>query len=116
MSALWRLGTGTAREIHEHLEDPMGRAYTTTATVLDRLFTKRLVSRKREGKAFVYRARLSQDVIERELAQQQVARLLGAEPLPAIATLVDAVESVDPELLDELARVVNARRRKSRGP
>jgi hypothetical protein len=32
-----------------------------------------------------------------------------------MANLVDAVESIDPDLLDELARQVNARRRSRRG-
>ncbi|MBN8465227.1 BlaI/MecI/CopY family transcriptional regulator [Corallococcus exiguus] len=116
LGVLWQLGTATARDIHERMGAPTGLAYTTTATVLGRLFAKRLVGRKRQGKAFVYRARVSQEAVGRERAQQQVARLLGQEPLSAIATLVDAVESVDPELLEELARVVNARRRKNRGP
>ena len=36
-------------------------------------------------------------------------------PLPAMATLVDAMESMDSALLDELAREVAARRRRRRG-
>lgn len=115
MNALWQVGSDTARGIHERIGEPNGLAYTTTATVLDRLFVKGLVGRKREGKAFVYHALISRAVVERERAQQQVARLLGDEPLPAIATLIDAVESFDPDLLDELARLVNERRRKNRG-
>jgi hypothetical protein len=40
-----------------------------------------------------------------------VTRLIGHDPDPAIACLVEAIESLDPDLLDELARATAARRR-----
>jgi len=42
-------------------------------------------------------------------------RLLGARPHTAVAALVEAVESIDPRLLDELERAVAARRRSKHG-
>lgn len=89
--------------------------YTTTAKVLDRLHAKGLVSRKRVGKAFFYRAAVEREIVERARAKKSIGGLLGLQPRPAIATLVDAVEAIDPDLLDELARVVAARRRSRRG-
>jgi predicted transcriptional regulator len=114
--ALWELGSGTARDVHTRVGAPQDLVYTTTAKVLDRLHDKGLVSRERSGKAFVYRPARKRETVERERAHVSLARLLGAEPRPAIATLVNAVESIDPELLDDLARAVAARRRSRRGP
>jgi hypothetical protein len=37
-------------------------------------------------------------------------------PRPAVATLVEAMESLDPGLLDELERAVAARRDRHDGP
>ena len=48
-------------------------------------------------------------------ATHLLGRLFGDAPRPAIAMLVEAVESLDPELLDELGRAVTARRRSRRG-
>jgi predicted transcriptional regulator len=115
LAALWDLGSATAREIHGRVGEPNGLAYTTTATVLDRLHAKGFVARERVGKAFVYQARVKRQVVEQARAKRSVAWLLGREPRPAIATLVEAVEAVDPNLLDELARVVAARRKVRRG-
>ncbi len=111
LAALWDLGSGTARDIHTQVGARNHLAYTTTAKVLDRLHAKGLVARTLRGKAFVYRAKAKRDHVLRALARKTLARFLGPQPEPAIATLVDAVESVDPKLLDELARLVEARRR-----
>ena len=113
--ALWDLGAGSAREIHAKVGAPGGRAYTTTATVLDRLHVKGLVSRERRGRAFIYRPRIKRAVVERARARQSVERLLGPGPEPPMAALVDAVESIDPKLLDDLARAVAARRKRRDG-
>jgi hypothetical protein len=53
--------------------------------------------------------------VESARAKQAVSRLLGATPRAAVAALVDAVDDFDPQLLDELERAVNARRRSKRG-
>jgi predicted transcriptional regulator len=113
MVVLWDLGTATAREIHARVGEPGGLAYTTTATVLDRLTQKGCCSRLRLGKAFTYRAELSRDDVDRARARDTINRLVADDPVPAIACLVEAIESLDPELLAELARVT-AERRKAR--
>lgn len=115
LSALWDLGRASAREIHDVVGEPVGLVYTTIAKVLDRLHEKGLVERVREGRAFVYRATATRNRIDKARASTSLRRLLGPEPRPAIATLVAAVEAIDPELLDELGRAVAARKRARRG-
>jgi BlaI family penicillinase repressor len=115
MTALWDMGEGSARAVHERIGVPDGLVYTTTAKVLDRLHAKGLVSRRLMGKAFIYWPAVKQQTVDRARARRALERLLGAAPRPAIANLVEAVADLDPELLDELARIVNARRRSRRG-
>lgn len=109
MSVLWELGTATVREVHERVGANL--AYTTTATVLDRLCDKGYCSRLRLGKSFSYRAEVPREDVDRARARETVARLIADDPVPAIACLVEAIESLDPELLAELARVTAARRK-----
>ena len=116
LEAVWALDEPTAREVHERVGEPRGLVYTTIAKVLDRLHDKGLVARHKVGQAFVYRAKRERGLVTRALTRDVIGRVLGSEPKPAIAALVDAVEEIDPALLDELARTVNARRRKRRGP
>jgi len=115
LAAVWQLGSASAREVREIVGRSSDLAYTTTATVLDRLHEKGLVTRAKVGRAFVYRPRETRETVERARAQTTLRELLGRDPRPAIATLVDAMESIDPELLDELARAVKSRRRVRRG-
>jgi BlaI family penicillinase repressor len=103
-------GTASARDVYAQVGAADGLAYTTIAKVLDRLHAKGLVARKRKGMAFVYRPRLTRAVIEFARARVWLSKLLGPTPRPAVATLVEALESLDPELLDELERAVAARR------
>jgi predicted transcriptional regulator len=115
LRALHERGSASVREVYDAIGEPNGLVYTTVAKVMDRLLAKRLVARKRAGRAFVYVARISSADLERGRASRMLDGLLGPEPYPAIASLVDAVEARDPHLLDELARLVNARRRSRRG-
>jgi len=104
------LGVACARDVYLQVGEADGLAYTTIATVLDRLHAKGLVTRKRKGTAFVYRPRIARGLIEVARARVSLSKLLGPAPRPAVATLVEAMESLDPGLLDELERAVAARR------
>ena len=115
LAAVWDAGSASAPDVHAAVGIPRGLAYTTVAKVLDRLRAKGLLARRRAGKAFVYTAKVRREHIERARAGDVLRRLLGPEPAPAIATLVDAIESIDPDLIAELSRQVAARRRSRRG-
>jgi len=115
LANLWDIGTASARDIHRQVGEPAGLVYTTTAKVLDRLHDKGLVTRERRGKAFSYRARIARAVVDQARARTALSRLFGSRPHAAVATLVEAVESIDPKLLDELERAVAARRRSRHG-
>ncbi len=115
LSKLWDLGSASVRDVHGELERPDGLVYTTIAKVIDRLRGKGLIERERHGKAFLYRAKVAREDVERARAKNAVSRLLGPAPRAAVAALVDAVDAVDPRLLDELEQAVAARRRAKRG-
>lgn len=115
LAELWQLGAASVRELHDRLGAKQGLVYTTTAKVVDRLREKGLIQRQRTGNAFVYRSRVAREEVERARARNAVTRLLGATPRAAVAALVEAVDDVDPALLDELERAVLARRRTKDG-
>jgi len=117
LAKLWELGVGSVRELHEQLGQRDGLVYTTTAKVVDRLREKGLIERQPRGRAFIYRPRVAREEVENARARKAVSRLFGATPAPhaAVAALVDAVDAVDPKLLDELERIVIARRRSKDG-
>jgi predicted transcriptional regulator len=109
--ALWELGPLSGRDIHGRIGVPLGLVYTTTAKVLDRLHLKGLVARQRQGRVFVFSACAPRATVERARAVKTLTGLFGDEARPALAALVDAVEAIDPRLLDDLARAIEARRK-----
>ncbi|PMS14568.1 hypothetical protein C0Z18_31045 [Trinickia dabaoshanensis] len=115
LTVLWELGTASVRALHERLGAPAGRVYTTTAKVVDRLRDKGLITRERIAGGFVYRPAVDRLDVERARARQLVTRFLGSTPRAAVATLVDAVDEIDPVLLEELEQAIRAKRSRNDG-
>jgi BlaI family penicillinase repressor len=59
MNTLWPMGEATVREIRDRLAERRARAYTTIMTIMDRLARKGVVERRKTGRAYVYKPRLS---------------------------------------------------------
>lgn len=115
LAMLWELRVASVRDLHDHVGEPSGRVYTTTAKVVDRLREKGLIARRQEGSTYVYIPAVERSLIERARARQLVGRLLGPGPHAAVAALVDAVDDVDPKLLDELERAIRSKRSSEHG-
>jgi predicted transcriptional regulator len=89
-------------------------AYTTVMTTLDRLYKKGLLTRSKSGRAFYYAAKYSVEEMERGLTEDVVNSLFDANPArvtPVLACIVDSVSDRDRQLLDELERLVQEKRR-----
>ena len=112
MAVVWKAGEVNVREACERLDSSV--AYTTVMTTMDRLFKKRLLERRKVGRAFVYTATATRDEMEGAVATELVQNLLqrhGGEPLPLLSSLVDAVSDRDRALLDDLERLIREKRR-----
>ena len=116
MAVVWKAGEINVREACERLDSSV--AYTTVMTTMDRLFKKRLLDRRKVGRAFVYTATATRDEMEGAVATELVQNLLqrhGGEPLPLLSSLVDAVSDRDRALLDDLERLIREKRRATDG-
>lgn len=107
LDLLWDGGGWSVREVHEAVGE--GLAYTTIATVLDRLHDKGAVVRTKQGVAWRYRAAATRE----QTLGTEVARMFArvdAAPEPLLLAFLDEVEQVDPEALDRLEALLRARR------
>jgi predicted transcriptional regulator len=104
MAAVWRLGEATVDEVRSLQPVERRSAYTTIQTVLNRLAERGFLSRRKEGRRFVYRARADQiDYLTRTIGD----RLGSASPDARRSVLMNMVDELEPEELDELARYAN---------
>ena len=112
MAIAWERGEISVRDACAQLGS--GIAYTTVMTTMDRLFKKRLLARRKVGRAFVYRAAATRDELEGAVASELMQSLVQGhrgETLPLLSSLVDAVSERDRSLLDELERLIREKRR-----
>ena len=114
LDEIWARGSGTVREILETAD--LNIAYTTVMTTLDRLYKKQVLSRVAEGRAFRYAPRVTREELQRAAAGQAIQELLnsGAASSLPLSYLVEAVTEHDIELLDELQKLVETKRRELR--
>jgi predicted transcriptional regulator len=90
LRVLWRLGSGTVREVMDELGRRGRRlAYTTVLTLLGRLERKACVARnKKEGLADVYRPRISRERVTADRLGALVEQLGDGQALPLVLQLV----------------------------
>jgi predicted transcriptional regulator len=111
LDALWARGSATVRELIEGGCQEL--AYTTVMTTLDRLFKKGLLTRSEEGRAFRYAPRFSREDLHREAAGHALRQLLDASPASSLplSFMVEIVGERDAQLLDDLRKLVECKRR-----
>ena len=80
LKALWSLGEGNVAGVRGLVGETKPLAYTTVMTVLERLARKKLVSRRKVGRAFVNAPSISRDTMRRLALKEFVASYFeGAE-------------------------------------
>jgi predicted transcriptional regulator len=111
LDTLWARGSATVRELIEHSCQDL--AYTTVMTTLDRLFKKGLLTRSEEGRAFRYAPQFSREELHREAAGHAFRQLLDASPASSLplSFLVEILGERDAQLLDDLRKLVEHKRR-----
>jgi predicted transcriptional regulator len=77
MNALWPLGEASVKQVQESLMARRPRAYTTIMTILDRLEQKGIVTRRKVGRAYLYRPSLQVSEAQQSAVQQLVAGFFG---------------------------------------
>lgn len=116
LEALWSRATpACVRDLQPQFP---GVAYTTLMTTLDRLFRKGTLTRQKAGRAFFYRPKASQQELISELAGSTFATMLpgdAASVRPILSMFVDTIGERDHTLLDELEKLVRARREELKG-
>jgi predicted transcriptional regulator len=111
LDGLWARGSATVRELVEGGYRDL--AYTTVMTTLDRLFKKGLLTRREHGRAFRYAPRFSREEMHREVAGHAFRQLLDASPASSLplSFLVEILGERDEQLLDDLRKLVERKRR-----
>jgi len=111
MELIWERGEISVRALHAVIGPRL--AYTTIMTTLDRLYKKKLLARKKAGKAFLYAPVMSRE----EYRDRQTEHLLtlvlqdSSDSNAVLSCFIDVVSDSDKKMLDKLDELVRAKRR-----
>jgi len=109
LEQVWDAGEVSVRDLHRR--DGAGLAYTTVMTTLDRLYKKGLLRRRKDGRAFLYSPAMTREKFAEAVARQAIA-VMGecAGRSAVLSSFVNAMDTSDARLLDELERLVRSKR------
>jgi predicted transcriptional regulator len=111
LSVLWAEGSATVQQVSLRLRSSL--AYTTVMTTLDRLFKKGLLVREKRDRAFLYTPAITSDDLEHNRASALVHRFFSGSAANndvLLSCLVNAVQSYDTDLLNQLEEKVRIAR------
>lgn len=109
LRVLWSRGEATTADVVADLADERGLAHTTVATLLTRLEKRGVVAQRRDGRTWIYSARLSETEVQRSMVADLVASLFGGDSTALVAHLVSADEVSAGDLAAIRARLRAAR-------
>ena len=107
MEEAWRSDEATVREVMDALNARAAkpRAYTTYMTIMSRLHTKGLLTRRREGKTDIYAPVHTREEYANLRAQAEVAALVETFGDVALSHFARQVADLDPERREALERL-----------
>lgn len=113
MRALWDLGEGTTRDVQEALE-ALGRALapTTVTTVLARLEKRGLVTHRRDGRQYIYRATVSRQEMQRSVISRVTDTLFRGDVTALFSQLL-STRDIGPGDLARVKALIEAREREA---
>jgi BlaI family penicillinase repressor len=88
-------------------------AYTTVMTVMVRLFNKHLLTRKKQGRLFLYSAAKKKDSSAHSIFEKVKNSLFRSERLTPIMSLLDSEDDLTREELEALKKAVEQRLKRS---
>jgi predicted transcriptional regulator len=111
MQIMWDRGESSVRAVHEELSRKRIIAYTTVMTVMTRLAARKLLRRRRSGASYLYRPAVSRDDHAGEAIVSILSKLVAGIGTPVLSHFVDAVGARSPDKLEELARLIETKRK-----
>lgn len=110
---LWGTADADVAETHAAVGRKRGISVNTVGSALERLYKKALVGREKVSHAYRYRAALDREAFRARKVLDAAGGLRSLSQTGLLAAFVDLVAASDEQALDELERLVRARRKES---
>lgn len=105
MKVVWQKGQVTVRDVYETLLERRKIAYTSVMTMMKILEGKGHLKKRREERAYLYRATRPETAVVRSMVREFVDRVFDGSAEPLLVHLVKDRRLTEEEL-DEIARLI----------
>jgi predicted transcriptional regulator len=99
MQVIWRQGASTVNDVQNELEPAL--AYTTVQTMLNILERKGKLERELQGRAYVYRAKVSEEKAVGQSVRDMIDRMFGGSSEELVMSLLKS-RQIDAKRLAKL--------------
>ena len=107
MEIVWRSKESAVRDIFQELRKKRSIAYTTVATILQRLFDKDIVGRKTEKNGYRYFPKVSKEFYAKSLTKSFVKKLEKSFGDVAISSFAEGIESLPKDKKNYLLKILS---------
>ncbi len=94
MDILWQYKKCSARDVLNILQKNRTLAYTTVATILQRLYDKELVKRVEDKAGHIYSPKLSKESYSKNIAQSFLKKFIDSFGDTAIASFAESIDKL----------------------
>jgi predicted transcriptional regulator len=114
LQILWQQGPSTVRQVMEQLGAQRPRGYTTVMSLMEVMYDKGMLSRKQQGRAYVYAPRKKQAETLGKMLHDLLRRAYQGSSSALVSHLLDQA-SPDAAELREIRRMIENHERRNKG-
>lgn len=111
MTIMWEESPLSVRDVCTRVKRSK-LAYTTVMTTLDRLHTKGLLARTKQGNAFLYLPAIDRSEYQRRVVEAALAPMFAQGAAPVLAAFVDVAAGADEDNLARLEQLIAEHKRR----
>ncbi len=107
LKQIWVKKECSAREITDEINKKRGIALTTVSTILERLFEKGLVDRKKIGGRVKYLPKVSEEIYTTKIVKQFMNKIVNSFGEVAITSFVKGIKDLPVDKRKEVIRLLD---------
>ena len=108
MKVIWERGPQTTNQVVAALAERTPWKPKTIQTLLSRLVRKRALAFEKQGREYLFQARVSAEACEHAAMRSFLGRFFGGELAPFLARFMER-EKLTPEEIQELKRILDSK-------
>lgn len=109
MNIVWKLEKCSIREVFDKLKIQKELAYTTVATLLQRLYEKGLVNRNDDNLTLLYSPKISKKIYSEKMAERLTNNFFKSFGDTAIASFAESIDKLPKEKKEYFLKLLNKR-------